>query len=106
MGYAKLIQNRYNSMRRYFSEFVKLPFLFEHGSQPLKESIRTIRQLDAKETSKIPNDINAQFIDKHLRLAMLDEEGNVKRNLWEMGVAIAIKDGFRSGDLYVNPNYV
>ncbi|MDR3502209.1 MAG: hypothetical protein P4L79_06455 [Legionella sp.] len=32
---------------------------------------------------------------------MRDKNGEIKRNLWEMGLAVAIKDGFRAGDIYV-----
>ncbi len=100
-GYAKLIQNRYSSMRRYFAEFIQLPFLLEKGSQALEQSIQLIRQLDAHEIQKIPTDIDTKFMDNQLVIAMRDQQGEIKRNLWEMGVAIAIKESFRSGDLYV-----
>jgi len=103
-GYARLIQNRYNSMRRYFSEFIQLPFLMENGNQALEKSIEVIRQLDAQKIQKIPNDIDNNFINKQLVVAMQDHQGEIKRNLWEMGVAIAIKDGFRSGNLYIAPS--
>ena len=101
LGYAKLVQNRYSSMRRYFSKFVQLPFLVEKGNQALKTSIDLIRDLDDQKITKIPDDVDTSFMDRQLALVAYDHNGIIKRNLWEMGVAIAIKDGFRSGDLYV-----
>lgn len=101
LGYARLVQNRYSSMRRYFSKFVQLPFLVEKGNQALKTSIDLIRSLDDQKVTKIPDDLDTSFMDRQLALAAYDHDGIIKRNLWEMGVAIAIKDGFRSGDLYV-----
>jgi TnpA family transposase len=101
-GYAKLIQNRYSSMRRYFSEFIQLPFLIEKGNHALENAIQIIRQLDAERIKIIPNNIDTKFIDRQLTGSIRDQQGEIKRNLWEMGIAIAIKDGFRSGDLYVS----
>jgi hypothetical protein len=100
-GYAKLIQNRYSSMRRYFTEFIQLPFLVERGNHMLKKSIDLVRSLDSNEITKLPCDIDMKFMDSQLAIAVYDHSGEIKRNLWEMGVAIAIRDGFRSGDLYV-----
>lgn len=100
-GYAKLIQNRYSSMRRYFADFIRLPFLVEKGGQSLKQSIDLVRKLDQQEIAKIPSDMDIKFMDSQLTIAMRDKNGEIKRNLWEMGLALAIKDGFRSGDLYV-----
>ena len=100
-GYAKLIQNRYSSMRRYFTEFIQLPFLVERGNHMLKKSIDLVRNLDSNEVTKLPSDIDTKFMDSQLAIAVYDHSGEIKRNLWEMGVAIAIRDGFRSGDLYV-----
>lgn len=100
-GYAKLLQNRYSSMRRYFVDFIQLPFLVEKGNKSLEEAIQLIHQLDDETTSSIPEDIDTKFIDHQISLSMHDKKSDIKRNLWEMGVAIAIKDGFRSGDLFV-----
>jgi len=68
-GYAKLLQNRYSSMRRYFAEFVQLPFLVERGNQALKKSIDLVRSLDSHETTKLPSNINTKFMDSQLAVA-------------------------------------
>lgn len=88
-------------MRRYFAEFVQLPFLVEKGNHALKESIDLIRSLDNQETTKVSSDIDTKFMDSQLAIAVRDQKHEIKQNLWEIGVAIAIKDGFRSWDLYV-----
>jgi predicted nucleotidyltransferase len=93
-GYAALIQNRYNSMRRYFSEFIRLPFLAEKGSVMLWGAIELIRQLDNQEIEKIPTDFNTKFIDKQLVIAMCDKQGDVKRSILEMGGRLRSKTGF------------
>lgn len=83
-------------MRRYFAEFVQLPFLVEKGNHALKESIDLIRSLDNQETTKVSSDIDTKFMDSQLAIAVRDQKHEIKQNLWEIGVAIAIKDGFRS----------
>lgn len=82
-GYAKLIQNRYSSMRRYFAEFVQLPFLVERGNHALKKSIDLVRSLDSHETAKLPSDIDTKFMDSQLSIAARDQSGEIKRNLWK-----------------------
>ena len=84
-----------------FADFIRLPFLIEKGGQSLEQSIDLVRKLDQQAITKIPNDMDTKFMDSQLTIAMRDKNGEIKRNLWEMGLAVAIKDGFRSGDLYV-----
>lgn len=100
-GYAKLLQNRYSSMRRYFTEFIQLPFLAEKGSQDILEAIDLIRQLNNQKIPTLPETTCSKFIDRKIIDDIYKEDGTLKRNLWEIGVAIAIKDGFRTGDLFM-----
>lgn len=101
-GFAKLLQNRYNSMRRYFAEFIQLPFLVEQGSQAIQQAVDLIRQLDNQRIKALPDTTPTGFVDRHLAKSMLNGDGSVKRNLWEIGVALALRDGFRSGDVFVS----
>lgn len=87
-------------MLRYFSDFIQIPFLVEKGGQSLEQSIDLVRKIAQQEIAKIPCNMNTKFMDVQLTIAMRDKNSKIKRNLWEMGLAIAIKDGFRSGDLY------
>ncbi len=41
------------------------------------------------------------FVPQELRRALRDQDGKLNRNAWEMGLALAIKDALRSGDLYL-----
>jgi len=100
-GYGDLLLARYPSLRKYFADFIHLPFAAEHGSDPLLRSIRLVRQLDAGEIKKLPLDTPTTFVPKELRRALKDDAGNINRNAWEMGLALAIKDALRSGDLYL-----
>ena len=101
-GYGDLLLSRYPSLRKYFADFLHLPFAAEHGSDPLIHSIRLIRQLDAKELKQLESDAPTSFVPKELQKALKDDDGNINRNAWEMGLALAIKDAMRAGDLYLS----
>ena len=100
-GYGDVLLKKYPSLRKYFASFVQLPFEAEHGSQPLLKGIDIVRQLDAKQIKQIPSDAPTSFVPKELRRALTDKSGKINRNAWEMGLALAIKDALRSGDLYL-----
>lgn len=100
-GYATLLQNRYASMRRYFMDFVQLPFMGEVGNQDLLDAITLIQKLDNRKLKNFPRDAPTSFIDHTIITAIHNQDGSIKRNLWEIEVAIAIKDSFRSGDIFI-----
>jgi hypothetical protein len=100
-GYANLLQNRYNSMRRYFADFIQLSFIAEQGSKSLMSAINIIRTLDNKGQKLLPEDTPYDFLDYKIGKAIFNPDLSIKRSLWEVGVAIAIRDALRSGDLYL-----
>ena len=81
--------------------FIQLPFAAERGSDTLLEGIELVRQLDRGELTHLPTDAPTNFVPRELRRALKNGDGKLNRNAWEMGLALAIKDAFRSGDLYL-----
>ena len=69
-------------MRKYFPEFIHLPFQAKSGTEPLLRSIQLIRQLDAGELKKLPNIVPTYFIPKELRRRLRDKNGKIQRNAW------------------------
>jgi TnpA family transposase len=100
-GYGNLLLARYPSLRKYFAEFLHLPFAAEHGSAPLLRAIHLVRQLDAGTLKQLPRDAPISFVPPELQRALKDRTGALNRNAWETGLAIALKDALRSGDLYL-----
>lgn len=100
-GYGDILLWRYPSLRKYFVEFIQLPFAVKSGSEPLFAAINLVRQLDTGILKKIPDNAPTGFIPKELRRSYKDKDGNIKRNAWELGLAIAMKEALRSGDLYL-----
>jgi hypothetical protein len=45
-GYGDLLLDRYPSLRKYFTEFIHLPFVAGQGSDPLLRAVHLVRQLD------------------------------------------------------------
>ena len=100
-GYGDLLLKRYPSLRKYFADFIHLPFAAKPGNEHLSQAIALVRQLDAGDLKRLPPTAPADFVPKELRRALSDTAGTLNRNAWEMGLALAIKDALRSGDLYL-----
>ena len=65
------------------------------------QAIEIVRKLDGGELKKLPFDAPTAFVPKELIRALFDKEENLNRNAWETGLALAIKDALRSGDIYL-----
>lgn len=100
-GYGDLLLARYPSLRKYFAEFIHLPFVAEHGNDGLMQAIELVRKLDAGDIKKLPKTVPTDFVPKELRRALTNQRGAINRNAWEVGLALAIKDALRSGNLYL-----
>ncbi|MEM1369035.1 MAG: Tn3 family transposase [Cyanobacteria bacterium P01_H01_bin.15] len=100
-GYADLLLDAYPALRKYFAEFIQLPFAAAPGSEMLLNAIEIIRQLDAGQIKRLPSNAPTNFVPKSLRTLLRKTKGRLNRNAWEMGIAFALKDAFRSGDLYL-----
>jgi len=100
-GYGDLLLTRYPSLRKYFAQFLHLPFAAAPGNEPLLHAIELARQLDAGELKKLPPSTPTAFVPPELHRALRDPNGNLNRNAWETGLALAIRDALRSGDLYL-----
>ncbi|WP_205664774.1 Tn3 family transposase [Alteromonas alba] len=57
--------------------------------------------MDDGDLKKLPENTPTAFIPRELRRSLKDQAGNINRNVWEMGLALAMKDALRSGDLYL-----
>jgi hypothetical protein len=92
---------RYPSLRKYFASFIKLPFEAAKGSGSLMKAIEIVRQLDSGDLNKLPKKVSIAFIPRELHRTLKDPSGNINRNVWEMGLALAMKDALRSGDFHL-----
>ena len=100
-GYGDLLLARSPSLRKYFAEFIHLPFAAAPGNEPVLHAIALVRQLDAGDMKKLPPSAPTAFVPQELHRALKDQSGQINRNAWETGLALAIRDALRSGDLYL-----
>ncbi len=99
-GLSDIILRRYPNFRKYFSNFINLPFKVESGSEYLLECISVIRDLDSGKLKSLPSDIHYKFVSKDLS-SRLKDNNKINRNAWELSVAIEMREKLRSGDLYL-----
>ncbi len=100
-GFIEILSRRYRGIRKYFPRFVNLPFEVEPGNEDLLMGIDLIRKLDKEDIKKFPVSAPTSFIDFKLHKGLYRKDGSTRRSVWEIGLAIAIKDKFRSGDIYL-----
>jgi TnpA family transposase len=60
-----------------------------------------ISKIDSGAIKSLPDDTPTEFIDYKIKNAIQAQDGALKRSLWEVGVAMAIKDAFRSGNIFI-----
>ena len=100
-GLGDILVVRYPGLRKYFSEFLLLPFMAKAGTESLLDAIMLLRQLDNGEIKRLPGNVPTHFVPYELQRILNGKDGKLQRNAWELGVAIAMKDALRSGDLFV-----
>ena len=100
-GYGDRLLNRYPSLRKYFADFIHLAFEAEAGNEALLGALQILRLLDSGDLPRLPDDVTTQFVPAELSRALRDDKGRINRNVWELSLALAMKDALRSGDLYL-----
>jgi hypothetical protein len=88
-------------LRRYLPTFFELPFEAEPGRRPLLEAAALVRRLDQGELRKLPGSTPVNFVPPAWRNFLLRQDGQIDRRLWEIALALALRDAIRSGDLYL-----
>jgi TnpA family transposase len=96
---------RHQHLKRYLPRFLQLPFLAQAGGAPLMDAIAFARRVHADEvkpTGERPIGFakaSAWRSAGPWRAALADESCDFR--LWEIGLAFAVADALRSGDLYL-----
>lgn len=66
-GHGHYILLRYPSLRKYFAEFIKLPFAAAKGSESLLIAVELVRNLDSGDITKLPQSTPTHFVPNELR---------------------------------------
>jgi TnpA family transposase len=100
-GEIDALRARYPGLRRYFPAFFALPFQGEPGSDQVLAGLSLVRQLDAGTQKDLSWLAPTAFVPRKFRPGLTNPDGTIDRRTWELGLAIAVRDGLRSGDVYL-----
>ena len=100
-GEIDALRARYSGLRRYLPAFFALPFPGEPGSAAVLSALDVVRQLDPGTRTTVPAQAPTAFVPRKFRAAWHHADGTVDRRTWELGLAVAVRDGLRSGDVFL-----
>lgn len=100
-GEIDALRARYPGLRRYFPAFFALPFESEPGSDPVVKGLDLVRQLDKGTLKTLPPHAPTTFVPGKYQAALHQEDATLDRRTWELGLATAVRDSLRSGDVYL-----
>jgi TnpA family transposase len=100
-GEIDALRARYAGLRRYFPAFYALPFHSEPGSDAIATGLDLVRQLDTGTLKTLPTHTPTTFVPGRFRAALHQADATLDRRTWELGLAVAVRDGLRSGDVYL-----
>ena len=100
-GAIDTLRARYPGLRRYFPAFFALPFQSEPGSDAILKGLDLVQQLDNGTLQTLPPQAPTAFVPGKFHTALRQADTTVDRRTWELGLAVAVRDGLRSGDVYL-----
>jgi len=100
-GHLDAMLARWGLLRQYFPAFIALPFQAAVGSERLLEVIGILRSIEAGTRAGIEPEDPCDFVPAAWR-PFLIENGKINRRLWEIGLALAIRDALRAGSLFLS----
>jgi hypothetical protein len=100
-GEIDAFRARYPGLRRYLPSFFSSPFQGEPGSEVVLKGLNLIRQPDTGMRQTLSSWAPTAFVPRKLWPALAGANGTMDRRTWELGLAVAIRDGLRSGEFYL-----
>ena len=100
-GEIDTLRARSPGLRRYFPAFFALPFQSEPGSDALLKGLDLVQQLDTGTLKTLPPHAPTAFVPGKYHAALHQADATFDRRTWELGLAVAVRDGLRSGDVYL-----
>lgn len=98
-GYIDGLISRHSYLKRYLPAFLSLPIEATPGGEPLVAAVNLVRGLKDKEP--LPAAASELVVPAKLRSRLYKDDGSLDRRLWEVGLAMTIRDGFKAGTLYL-----
>src|SRR3954452_542712 len=99
-GHLDAMLARYGTLRQYLPAFLGLPFQSAAGSETLLRAIEILRTLDAGTRGALTTDDPRGFVPADWRPYLITG-GKLDRAIWEISLAIAVRDALRAGSLFL-----
>ncbi len=99
-GHLDAMLARYGTLRQYLPAFFALPFQAAAGSEILLRAVESLRALDAGTRSPLTTEDPHGFVQADWR-SYLVSDGKLDRAIWEISLALAVRDALRAGSLFL-----
>jgi TnpA family transposase len=101
-GYVGVLrERRQGQVQPYLKEFLQLPFHAETSSAGLKQALATA-SVYYREKHLPPKKTPVEFLPAAFRRQLIDADGNIVPEVWELGLAVAVRDAVRARELYLS----
>lgn len=98
VGEIVALRARHHTLKRYFRDFLRLPFEGEPGTEALLEATEYARRLHDQGLTNIDEDTPTDFATGIWKRGI---EHKMDIRSWELALAFALRTALRSGDLYL-----
>jgi hypothetical protein len=96
------LAGRYNYLRQFTPEFLDaLTFRSNRAGAPILEAIAILRDLNAREQRRLPQDTPLQFVPARWRPYVIDREGQIDRRFFELFTLWDLRGALRAGNVWL-----
>ncbi|BFO18167.1 hypothetical protein SHKM778_45550 [Streptomyces sp. KM77-8] len=104
-GHLAMLENSYSYLWQFTPDMLKaIEFTGGTGAEALMEAVTILKKLNA-DGAQVPDGAPTDFVPAkwagYLEQAAKDRDVTAYRHFWELTVLLSLRDGLRSGDVYV-----
>ena len=101
-SYLDFVENRYGHLRKFAPLVLRvLDFKSLKTDDPLIDAVEILRELNRKRRRRVPEDAGLEFASAKWRGQLLGFDGRVNRRSFELCVLYPLRDGLRSGAIWL-----
>ena len=101
-SYLDFVENRYGPLRKFAPLVLRvLDFKSLKTDDPLIDAVEILRELNRKRRRRVPEDAGPEFASAKWRGQLLGSDGRVNRRSFELCVLYPLRDGLRSGAIWL-----
>nr|WP_246470219.1 Tn3 family transposase [Streptomyces olivoverticillatus] len=105
-GHLAMLDDSYTYLRQFTPDVLRaISFKGGTGAESLMDAVKILKELNATGARKVPDGAPADFVPVrwagYLEQAAKSRDVTAYRHFWELTVMLGLRDGLRSGDVYV-----